>query len=142
VLTLGALCDHREVSPATSRINPAPVRMRLVGGANVPTSHLRINGTFPFGLLVISDEYLTVRLRPSWFGAVPLVATPADLRDVFPIRRAIGPWGLGFRTPDGREWYFWSTKAASRAALELLARLGYPVSWTAKRPAKVWNATP
>lgn len=122
--------------------NPAVVRMRLVGGANMPTAHLRINGTFPFGVLVISDDSVEVRLRPSWFGAVRLVAGPANLRLVFPIRRAARQAGIGFRAPDGREWYFWTSKASSQAALELLSHLGYPISWTADPATKVWRATP
>jgi hypothetical protein len=116
--------------------------MRIVGGANVPTAHLRINGTFPFGVLVISDYVVDVRLRPAWFGAIPLIASPADLRLVFPIRRVPRQSGVGFRTTDGREWNFWTSKASSQAALELLSHLGYPVSWTPEPATKVWRATP
>jgi len=130
------------MSAAAPGTNPAAVRMRIVGGANMPTAHLRINGTFPFGVLLISDHSVEVRIRPSWFGAVPLIARPADLRLVFPIRRAARQSGVGFRTPDGREWYFWTSKASGQAALELLSHLGYPISWTAEPATKVWRATP
>jgi hypothetical protein len=130
------------MSFAVSGPNPSAVRMRIVGGANMPTAHLRINGTFPLGVLVISDHSVEVRLRPSWFGAVPLIAGPADLRLVFPIRRAPRQSGVGFRTSDGREWYFWTSKASSQSALELLSHLGYPISWTAESATKMWRATP
>ena len=119
---------------------PSASVLRWVGGANVPTQSWRINGTWPFGVLEVSQASMNLVLRPKWLGGVPLRAVPADLVMVFPIRGSVSGGGVGFTSPDGREWCFWTRRTAE--VMKSLAERNFPVSTTPRRPSKVWKGVP
>lgn len=115
--------------------------MRVVGGANVPSSSLRMNATWPFAVLEVVRGRLTLELR--WlgglFGPDSLSAGPDELKRVYPIRGFMSA-GVGFTSTDGRDFYLWTGKG--EAVLKHLQDLGYPVSWQVEKPSKVWRAIP
>ncbi|MFJ3796966.1 hypothetical protein ACIPSJ_11800 [Streptomyces sp. NPDC090088] len=106
--------------------------MRFVGGANMPgPSTGRLNATRPFGVLTIESDSLDLRvrfLRPlaKLFGVTPLECSAQDLADVFPCRGVFGTPGVGFRTKDGRRFYFWTGQI--QAVLEVCRQQGFSVS--------------
>jgi hypothetical protein len=112
----------------------------LIGGANVPAHGLRVNATRPFAALDIRRGGLELSMRVRLFGGDDLKVTPALLAEVFPVETWLGGGGVGFRLPDGREWYFW-TRHVDRV-LDLHDEQGFTVSRTVRRPGKVWRATP
>ncbi|HWU23133.1 MAG TPA: hypothetical protein VN088_16465 [Nocardioides sp.] len=90
-----------------------------------------MNGTGPFGELILDGDRVTVRFvgpLQRWTRARELSCRPADVDLVFPSRDAIFRLrnGIGFRTLDGVESYFWTH--AGRAILGLLAACGFPVT--------------
>jgi hypothetical protein len=115
--------------------------VRVIGGANVPTSHMRVDATWPLALLEIAGPRLSLRLR--WpgrlFGAKDLSATPDELKRIYPVRRLMVS-GVGFTDRNGRDFYFWTRK--SEEVLHLLCRNGYSVTDTVEKPSKVWRGTP
>ena len=118
-----------------------PVQLRVVGGANVPTAYLRVNATWPLAVLEVQGDRVALRVRVPFTGAQVLYAGRADLLTVFPVQnRWPGTRGVGFRTFDGREWYFWTFQGA--AILDHLQGQGFPVSPAPQRARKVWIATP
>jgi hypothetical protein len=74
----------------------------------------RVNATLPFGVLTIDGGRLVLRIRllrplATLFGVTPLECSAEDIADVFPGRGALSP-GVGFRTKDGRRFYFWTRR--------------------------------
>jgi hypothetical protein len=125
----------------TAGLNDAGALMiHLVGGANVPTGSMRVNATCPFGLLEVYEHAVRVVVRPRLFGALPLVASPADLEAIYPVRGIFGTKGIGLRLRDGREWYFWTRQG--HQPLAAMASVGFPVSWDVRKAVKVWRARP
>lgn len=106
----------------------------------MPTQAWRINGTWPFGVLEMSEQSMTLVLRPAWLGGIPLRALPAELDMVFPIRGSLGGGGVGFTSRDGREWCFWTRRTAE--VMQALAERGFPVAPVPRRPSKVWKGRP
>jgi hypothetical protein len=115
---------------------------RWVGGANVPTSHARIDATWPLGELVVRDRRVTVRLRRlvRWFGGVTLNAGTDDVQRVFPTRINLVS-RVAIRHIDGREWYFWAGRSGNRAILAALRDAGFPTD-DEFRPSKAWRGIP
>jgi hypothetical protein len=72
--------------------------------------------------------------------AETLRAKPEDLDVVFPIRSTFRFRGVGFRRPDGREYYFKTTSIDE--VLAALGSLGFPVTPEAQPPSKIWRARP
>jgi hypothetical protein len=105
-----------------------------IGGANIPAHWLRLNATRPFGVLDIRQHGLELSVRPRLFGGDDLRVTPALLAEVFPVKARIGGRGIGFRLPDGREWYFWTLHADR--VLDLLDKQGFTVSRSVRRPRR------
>lgn len=118
-----------------------PVLLRVRGGANSPTAYLRVNATWPLAVLELQGDRVSLRLSVPFTGAQPLYARPADLLGVFPVQnRWPGTRGVGLRTFDGREWYFWTFQGAE--VLDRLRQQGFPVSSVPQRAGKLWTATP
>jgi hypothetical protein len=115
--------------------------LHVVGGTNIPTESFRLNATWPFGVLDYIGGRVTVRVRGgSWLPGKQLFAAQQDLEAVFPVRGPLASRGVGFRTPDGREWYFWSSQG--ELILTTLARAGFPVAFVEEKARKVWRAEP
>jgi len=99
--------------------------MRWVGGINAPgLGGWRINASWPFGVLLLSDGQVTVKLR--WVGRVlgttALVCQPRDLALAFPCDGRFSQ-GVGLRTNAGAEIYFWTGQRVE--VLSQMARLGF-----------------
>jgi hypothetical protein len=120
--------------------DPGSMVIRLVGGANVPTSTMRVNASYPLGVMEVYERAVRVSIRPRLFGAVPLFAGPRDLDSAFPVRGAFRTRGVGLRLTDGREWYFWTGQVDQ--ALQTLADHEFPVSHEERRASKIWQARP
>ncbi|MGY5014539.1 hypothetical protein ACWCY6_41845 [Streptomyces sp. 900105755] len=103
----------------------------------MPTTRAgRINATRPFGVLTINDGRLVLRarvLRPfaTLFGVTPLECSAQDIADVFPCRGIFGTPGVGFRTEDGRRFYFWTGQI--QAVLDVCRQQGFSVSTEEQR---------
>ena len=114
---------------------------RIVGGANVPTAHMRVDATWPLAVLEIAGPRLSLTLR--WpgrvFGAESLSTTAEELQRVYPVRRFLVS-GVGFTDLHGRDFYFWTRKG--QEILDSLRGAGYPVSEVVAKPSKVWRGTP
>jgi hypothetical protein len=124
-------CQHEAVT--------REVLARFVGGANVPAWLGRVNGTWPFAVLEIGSTGLSLRMRriARVFGPVEsLEATPATLRRVYPVR-GVPSAGVGFTAQNGHDFYFWTP--SGRRILDLLGRLGYPVSLESSAATKIWT---
>lgn len=117
---------------------------RWIGGASVPTlGGSRVNATEPLAALAIRGNMLELRLRgplAKLARAETLQARPADLEEVFPIRSRVRFRGVGFRRPDGREYYFKTWKIDE--ILDALAGRGFPVSLVNQPAAKIWSTIP
>jgi hypothetical protein len=72
--------------------------LRIVGGANVPTGHLRMNANWPLAVLEYDGRQVAVTVRGGAFGAKPLYAGPNDLASVFRVR-LMARRGVGFGCP-------------------------------------------
>lgn len=115
--------------------------LHVIGGANVPTGYLRVNGTWPFGVLDYAEGHVMIMVRGGkLFAAKPLYAATQDLAAVFPVRTGIGGRGVGFRMHDGREWYFWTGQG--HRILTVLGRDRFPVSPDEQKARKVWRLEP
>ena len=91
----------------------------------------RLNAPRPFGVLTIESDRLDLRIRvfrplAKLFGVTPLECSAQDLVDVFPCRGRFGTPGVGFRTKDGRHFYFWTGQI--QAVLEVCRQQGFSVS--------------
>jgi len=115
---------------------------RWVGGANLPTTHARIDATWPLAELLIGDGHVRVRLRRllRWVGGVTLDAGTADIASFFPTRINLVS-RVAIRHIDGREWYFWAGPRGNRAIRETLRDAGFPID-VDFRPSKAWRLTP
>jgi len=122
----------------------SPSSRRWIGGANVPTrGGYRVNASLLLAELLVGDGELELRLRgplTKLTRAETLRAKPADLDAVFPIRSTIRFRGVGFRRPDGREYYFKTT--STDEILRMLGSLGFPVTPEAQPASKIWRARP
>jgi hypothetical protein len=116
----------------------SPWGARFIGGANVPALGLRMNATRPFGRLEVDQSELRLFVVPRWLPAEELEASPASLREVFRVASRLRH-GVGFQALDGREWYFWSSRADE--ILRLLEQLRYPIGQPRSK-TKVWKGTP
>jgi hypothetical protein len=127
-----------EFATAGTRVSPL---LRLVGGANVPTGYMRLDATWPLGVLDCYADRVALTVRGGRFlAAKPLYANAGDLASVFPVRGVIRKRGVGFRLKDGREWYFWT--GAGQSALTCLAQRAFPVTFDEQRARKIWRAEP
>ena len=112
----------------------------IIGGANVPTTTMRLNATWPFAVLELGEARFRLRLRGvKLFGALTLDAGPADVTDVYPVKGKLGT-GVGFTDHAGRDYYFWT--AAGLQILYGLAYYGFPVSGPHRSAAKAWTLQP
>jgi hypothetical protein len=116
------------------------------GSGSFPTVALRMHASYPLVVLELADGRLTLRLRPrlagTLFGAQPLSVQPADLKLIYPIRgkRVVSVRGVGFRTPDNRDWYFFVSPVTD--ILTALHASGFPVTDVAEVATKIWRAVP
>jgi hypothetical protein len=121
-----------------------PRRLRWIGGANLPTTHSwRVNATEFLAELVVDHNTVELRLRgplPRLTSAESLRATPSNLQEVFPIRSRARFRGVGFRRPDGREYYFKTRQVDD--VLHALQNMGFPVSTLAQPASKIWKLKP
>jgi hypothetical protein len=109
--------------------------MRYVGGVNYPTMFGRGNATWTLGALTLDEEGLSLRIGIGCFAAVPLrAADRSAVEQVFPCRARL-PFspGLGIRLHDGKEFYFWATRATAGEILAELGRQGFPTSDKVRR---------
>jgi hypothetical protein len=115
--------------------------LRIVGGANMPTTYLRMNATWPLAVLTITNSRVSIRLRGPLqrIGGVPLDGTSAEIARVFPTR-SMWSRGVGFTDRAGREWYFWTRRV--QQVLAILDERGYRVTDVPQKAAKVWKAVP
>jgi len=93
--------------------------------------------------LAINGDTVELRLRGPLgriAHAETLQARPADLEQVFPIRSRVRFRGVGFRRPDGREYYFKTRRID--VILDALRGCGFPVSSLNQPAAKLWRAIP
>ena len=113
----------------------------FTGGANVPTSDSwRLNASIPFASLRVSESTVTLELgKVAHLVGDPLrlVARLEDLASVYPIRGRVMSRGVGLRTIDGNDFYFWTPSPAN--VLALLQERGYPVTDVAEKARKVWS---
>lgn len=113
----------------------------FTGGANVPTSDSwRLNASIPFASLRVSESTVTLELRKVAHLAgdpVTLVARPDGLASVYPIRGRVMSKGVGLRTIEGNDFYFWTRSPSN--VLALLRQRGYPVTDVAEKARKVWS---
>jgi len=118
----------------------APLRT-IVSGANVPTTTMRVNATWPLAVLELGEARVRLRIRGAkLFGALTLNAGPADVTDVSPVRGKLGTSGVGFTDRAGRDYYFWTS--ASEQVLHGLGYYGFPVTARLRTADKAWSARP
>lgn len=114
---------------------------RIVGGASVPSAHMRVNATWPLAVLDLVGPRLSLRLR--WpgrlLGAERLEATAADVQRAYPVRRFMVS-GIGLTDRRGRDFYFWTSR--SHEVLHLLRGAGFSVSDVVEKPSKLWRGIP
>jgi hypothetical protein len=120
-------------------------QLRVVGGANVPTRNARINATWPLAVLTVVGDAVRLSLRGPGrviarpLGAQSLHATPVDVPRVFPVAGFTAS-GVGFRTRDGREFFFWTRNGP--VVLDRLRLAGYTVSDVPEKPSRAWRGLP
>ena len=114
---------------------------RLVGGASMPSRWMgRVTWTFPFAVIEINRATVWLRYRPRilgrLFGAVDLYASPADVLVSFPLES----WGrgVGVRSAEDQEYYFWCSWSRAKWLLEKLDELDFVVSWEPRKP-RLWR---
>lgn len=109
--------------------------LRRVGGVSLPEALVpwRMSVPFPFGLLEVYEHEVRLRMRPTLF-TTPLRAGPDGIELVFPVGMIVR-FGVGFRTLDRTEFYFWTFRF--RRTLEVLDSLGYPVTNRPERPMRL-----
>ena len=103
-----------------------------------------MNASLLLAELALNDDTLELRLRgplAKLTRAETLRAKSADLSAIFPIRSRspLRFQGVGFRRPDGREYYFKTT--ATSEILNVFGSYGFPVSLEAQKAQKIWRAT-
>jgi hypothetical protein len=143
---LGAPTGHRLApaaaapggTPAPEGVAAASSPTRWVGGANLQTPHRRLNATMPLAVLALAPGSLQLSLRPSFFNRLwrinPLVLSPAEDVEVFPVRTRGWTRGVGIRAPDAAVHYFWTFER--EAVLRALGTAGFRVSWDERRFAR------
>jgi hypothetical protein len=143
---LGVLTGSTLAPPAVSpTATPTPAVLstgssptRWVGGANLQTAHRRLNATMPLAVLTLAPGSLRLSLRPKLFNQLwrigPLVLSPTDDVEVFPVKTRGWTRGVGIRVHDAEVSYFWTDER--EAVLQALASAGFRVSWDERRYAR------
>ena len=125
-------------------VGSRPLRLRWIGGASLPTTGgWRVHASEFLAELLLEENWVELRLRgllPRLTRAETLRAKPTDLSEAFPIRSRISFRGVGFRRPDGREYYFKTGQIDN--ILRALQDLSFPVSWIDQRASKLWRLEP
>ena len=118
-----------------------PPLRTIIGGANVPTTTMRVNATWPLAVLELGEARFRLRVRGAkWFGALTLDAGPADVKEVYPAKGRLGASGVGFTDQSGRDYYFWTSAGAQ--ILYGLSYFGFPISPRLRTADKVWTTPP
>ena len=106
---------------------------RWVGAADLPGAMGRMNASVPLGVLDLSGDRLTLRVRPrflaSMFGAHPLSVAPPDVESIFPARARLRYPAIGIRPRDEPPSYFLLGGDRS-SMLTAIAAAGFPVEWS------------
>jgi hypothetical protein len=92
---------------------------------------MRLNATWPLAVLTVGSGRVHLRVRPALFAAKPYDSSAGDLKEVFPCRGTFGSSGVGFRSYDGRLFYFWTGRRD--AVLDACRSAGLPVSSEVRR---------
>jgi hypothetical protein len=105
---------------------------RWIGAADVPGSMGRMTATIPLGILELSGNLLTLRVRPrslgTMFGAKSLVVSPGEVDVVFPARGKLRSTAIGIR-PHGSPPSYFQLGGDRASILSAIAGAGFHVQW-------------
>jgi hypothetical protein len=117
------------IAPPISGLMPA----RWVGAADMVGGLGRMNASTPLGVLELSGQSLTLRVRPRFlariFGVQPLVVEPNEVEAVFPSRGRLRTRAICIRPLQQPPSYFLTVGGDRSAILSAIASGGFPVDW-------------
>ena len=107
-------------------------QQRWTGAVDMPGSMGRMNASVPLGILELSGNRITLRVRPAFlatmFGSKPLIVTPAQVEVVFPARGRLRYRAIGIRPRNEPPCYF-LLGGDRQFILSAIAAAGFHVQW-------------
>ena len=96
----------------------------------------RVNASAPLAVLQLTRPRLTLRIRPRFlallFGTKPVVLTPREVTEIYPMKASFGGSGVGVQPRGAPVAFFWVV-GRCEPILSACADAGFNVTWAERR---------